>query len=132
MDSTADRRFHLKKFLALCALLALLVPTLVLAEAKVVEAKLGKRIVDRTIADETTAFALGDKAFLWLKVEDAAGEALTVTWKVNDQAYPATLTIGGSPWRTWANKTLHSAGDWTVTVTDAAGATLSETSLTVK
>jgi C1A family cysteine protease len=64
---------------------------------------------------------------LWLKVEDAEGETLTVTWKINDQAYPATLNIGGTPWRTWATKTLHIAGEWTVTVTDAAGAALNET-----
>lgn len=122
----------MRKSFALCAMLALLVPTQVLADAKVIEAKLGKRIVDRTIADETTTFSPGDKAFLWLKVEDAVGDALTVTWKINDQAYPATLTIGGTPWRTWSNKTLHIAGEWTVTVTDAAGAILSETRLTVK
>ena len=122
----------MKKFLALCALLALLVPALALPAGKVAEAKLGKSIVDRKIADETTAFAAGEKAYLWLKVEDAASEVLTVTWKINDQAYPATLNIGGTPWRTWANKTLHVAGDWTVTVTDAAGATLNETKFTVK
>jgi hypothetical protein len=122
----------MKKLLALCAMLALLVPALAFPAGKVAEAKLGKSIVDRKIADETTAFAAGEKAYLWLKVEDAAGETLTVTWKINDQAYPATLNIGGTPWRTWASKTLHVAGEWTVTVTDAAGATLNESRLTVK
>jgi hypothetical protein len=84
------------------------------------------------ITDETTTFAPGERAYLWLKVEDASGETLTVTWKINDQSYPATLNIGGSPWRTWASKTLHLAGEWTVTVSDSAGATLSESKLTVK
>jgi hypothetical protein len=65
-------------------------------------------------------------------VDEAAGETLTVNWKVNDQVYPATLSIGGSPWRTWASKTVHIAGEWTVTVTDAAGTALSETKFTVK
>ncbi len=122
----------MKKLIALCALLALLVPALVFAAGKVTEAKLGKGIVDRKIADETSTFAPGEKAYLWLKVEDAAGEMLTVTWEINGQTYPATLTIGASPWRTWASKTLHIAGDWTVTVTDAAGARLHESKLTVK
>lgn len=122
----------MKKLLALCAMLALLVPALAFPAGKVAEAKLGKSIVDRKIAGETTTFAPGEKAYLWLKVEDAAGETLTVTWKINDQAYPATLNIGGTPWRTWASKTLHIAGEWTVTVTDAAGATLNESRLTVK
>ena len=122
----------MNKLLALFAMLALLVPALAFAAGKVAEAKLGKNIVDRKIADETTTFLAGEKAYLWLKVEDAAGETLTVTWKINDQTYPATLNIGGTPWRTWANKTLHIAGEWTVTVIDAAGATLNESKITVK
>ena len=122
----------MKKLLALCAMLSLLVPALTFAAGKVAEAKLGKNVVDRTITDETTTFAPGEKAYLWLKVEDAAGETLTVTWTINDQVYPATLNIGGSPWRTWASKTLHIAGEWTVTVTDAAGATLNESTFVVK
>jgi len=122
----------MKELLTLCAMLALLVPALALPAGNVAEAKLGKSIVDRKIADETTTFAPGEKAYLWLRVEDATGETLTVTWTINDQAYQATLNIGGSPWRTWANKTLHLAGEWTVTVTDSAGAVLNETGFTVK
>jgi len=122
----------MNKLLALCAMLALLVPALAFPAGKVIEAKLGKSIVDRQVADETTTFAPGEKAYLWMKVENAAGETLTVTWKINDQTYPATLDIGGSPWRTWASKTLHLAGEWTVTVTDAAGATLNESRFVVK
>ena len=122
----------MKKLLALFAMLSLFVPALTFAAGKVAEAKLGKSVVDRNITDETTTFAPGEKAYLWLKVEDAAGETLTVTWTINDQVYPATLNIGGSPWRTWASKTLHFAGEWTVTVTDTAGTTLNETRFTVK
>ncbi len=122
----------MKKLLALCAMLSLFVPALTFAAGKVAEAKLGKSVVDRNITDETTTFAPGEKAYLWLKVEDAEGETLIVTWTINDQAYPATLNIGGSPWRTWASKTLHFAGEWTVTVTDTAGTTLNETRFTVK
>lgn len=122
----------MKKLLALCAMLAFLVPALALAAGKITEAKLGKSVIDRKIADETSTFAPGERAYLWLKVEDATGEILTVTWQINGQAYPATLNIGASPWRTWASKSLHIAGEWTVTVTDAAGATLHESKLTVK
>ena len=122
----------MKKLLALFAMLALLVPALAFPAGKVAEAKLGKSVVDRKVADETTTFAPGEKAYLWLKVEDAAGETLTVTWAINDQNYQATLHIGGTPWRTWASKTLHIAGEWAVTVTDAAGATLNESRFTVK
>ena len=122
----------MKKMTALCAMLALLIPMLTHAAGKVTEAKLGKSVVDRRIADETSTFAPGDRAYLWMKVEDAAGEILTVTWQINGQAYPAELKIGGNPWRSWASKALHIAGEWTVTVTDAAGTKLHETKLTVK
>ena len=122
----------MKKMSALCAMLALLIPVMALAAGKVTEAKLGKNVVDRKIAEETSTFAPGDRAYLWMKVEDAAGEILTVTWQINGQAYPAELKIGGNPWRSWASKALHIAGEWTVTVTDAAGAKLHETKLTVK
>jgi hypothetical protein len=122
----------MKNVLGVFATLALLIPAFASAGGTVAEAKLGKNIVERKITDETTTFATGEKAYLWMKVEGASGETLTVTWKVNDQSYPATLDIGGSPWRTWASKTLHIAGEWTVTVTDAAGATLHEAKLTAQ
>lgn len=114
----------MKKLLALCSLLALLAPSLAFAQGRIAEAKLGKGVADRKIVGETTTFAPGEKAHLWLKVEGATDETLTVTWSINDQSYPATLRIGGDPWRTWATKTLHFAGEWTVIVTDAAGAPL--------
>lgn len=122
----------MKRFFAVCAMLALLVPALALAAGKITEVKLGKTVVDRKVADESSVFAPGERAYLWMKVDDAAGETLTVTWEINGQTYPAELKIGGSPWRTWASKSLHIAGEWTVTVTDAAGAKLHESKLTVK
>lgn len=122
----------MKKFSAVCAMLALLVPVLALAAGKITETKLGKNVVDRKVANESSVFAPGERAYLWMKIDDAAGETLTVTWEINGQAYPAELKIGGSPWRTWASKSLHIAGEWTVTVTDAAGAKLHESRLTVK
>jgi len=100
--------------------------------AQVPEAKLGKAVADRKIAEETTRFAAGEKAYLWLRVEDASNEMLTVTWKVNDLSFPVELAIGGSPWRTWASKTLHIVGDWSVSVTDSAGTVLSETKFIVQ
>ncbi len=122
----------MKLSFAACALLALAMPALAPAAGQVTEAKLGKRVVDRRIAGETTTFAPRDRAYLWLKVEDTDDETLTVTWKVHDLAFPVDLKINGSPWRTWASKTLHVVGDWTVTVTDSAGKTLYEGSFKVK
>ncbi|MEK6210935.1 MAG: DUF2914 domain-containing protein [Pseudomonadota bacterium] len=122
----------MKKLLAAFAMLALFVPALAFAQNLVTDAKLGRNVVDREVTDETTTFAVGEKAYLWLRVEGGTGETLTVVWKVNDQEFPVDLRIGGSPWRTWATKTLHIAGDWTVTVTDAGGNTLNEATLKVQ
>lgn len=122
----------MKKLLAAFAMLALFVPALAFAQNLVTDAKLGRNVVDREITDETTTFAVGEKAYLWLRVEGGTGETLKVIWKTGDQEYPVDLRIGGSPWRTWATKTLHLAGDWTVTVTDAAGNTLNEATLKVQ
>ena len=122
----------MKKLLTTLAMLALFVPALAFAQNLVTDAKLGRNVVDREVTDETTSFAVGEKAYLWLRVEGGTGETLKVVWRNNDQEYPVNLSIGGSPWRTWATKTLHIAGDWTVTVTDAAGNTLNEVALKVQ
>jgi len=122
----------MKKFFAAFAMLALFVPALAFGQNLVTDAKLGRNVVDREITDETTTFAVGEKAYLWLRVEGGTGETLTVVWKINDLEFPVDLSIGGSPWRTWATKTLHIAGDWSVTVSDAAGNTLNEATLKVE
>ena len=122
----------MKKLLAGFALLALFVPALAFAQNLVTDAKLGRNVVDRELTDETTTFAVGEKAYLWLRVEGGTGETLTVVWKINDLEFPVDLSIGGSPWRTWSTKTLHLPGEWTVTVSDAAGNTLNEATLTVQ
>lgn len=122
----------MKRLLAAFAMLAIFVPAIAFAQNLVTDAKLGKNVVDREVADETTTFAVGEKAYLWLRVEGGTGETLTVVWRTGDLEFPVDLRIGGSPWRTWATKTLHMAGDWTVTVTDAAGNTLNEVALKVQ
>ena len=122
----------MKKTLTLFAMLALWIPTMTLAAGQVAEAKLGKGVADRQISEEATTFAMGEKAFLWMRVMDGVGETLTVSWKTGDQSFDSSLAVGGSPWRTWANKTLHIVGGWTVTVSDSAGTVLHESSLTVQ
>ena len=122
----------MKKLFAVFAMLAMFVPALAFAQNLVTDARLGRNVVDREVTDETTTFAVGKKAYLWLRVEGGTGETLTVVWKINDLEFPVDLSIGGSPWRTWATKTLHLPGDWTVTVTDTAGNTLNEATLKVQ
>lgn len=122
----------MKKLFAAFAVLALLVPGFALAQAAVAEAKLGKDVVDRQIVDETTTFAVNEKAFLWMRVEGAADETVTVTWSTGEHTYPVNLNIGASPWRTWSSKLLHLPGDWAVAVTDAAGRPLYEATFKVE
>lgn len=98
---------------------------------EIAEAKLGKDVQNREVVTDTTGFAVGDRVYLWLKVTGGPSDSLTVTWKTGDQTWTSKLNIGGSPWRTWAYKTAYSAGEWTVTVTDAAGTALKEMSFTV-
>jgi hypothetical protein len=101
------------------------------AGLQVADAKLGKSIENREIKDESSTFAVGEKATLWMKVTGGPGE-VKVNWKVGDVTDTVTLNIGGDPWRTWSTKTLHKAGSWTATVTDAGGATLKEMTFTVQ
>jgi hypothetical protein len=98
---------------------------------QVADAKLGKAVENKEIKDESTSFAVGEKAYLWMKITGGPGD-LKVSWKVGEATDTVSLTVGASSWRTWSNKTLHKAGDWTVTVTDAGGAVLKELTFKVQ
>lgn len=122
----------MKKIILLMIIMGMTLPGLVLAAASIAQAKLGKGIVDREIAGETSTFALNETAYLWMRVADGEGETITVTWATDGQSFEVQLPIGSSSWRTWSSKKLHLAGEWRVTVTDSAGATLHQATLTVQ
>lgn len=128
----------MNRTLLLCTLLAVIAYGAAAQEQEtmstltVAEAKLGKGVQDREIVDETTTFALNDRVYLWLKVTGGPADSITVTWKTGDQTYSSKLNIGGSSWRTWSYKTAYTAGDWTVTVTDADGNVLKEMAFKVE
>ncbi len=117
--------------------LLFLVPVFVTAQEKeakalkVVAAELGKDVQNKMVVDTTTTFNVNEKAYLWMRLTGGSADSITVTWKSGDQTYPSKLFIGGSPWRTWSYKTLYTAGDWSVSVTDADGNVLKEMSFTV-
>jgi hypothetical protein len=102
------------------------------AGPKIVELRLGNAIRDKQIAGEDSTFALNAKVYVWIKITGVAADSIVVSWKHAGKEHKTTLGIGGSPWRTWAYKTMSSAGDWTVTVTTKSGEMLKETSFTVK
>lgn len=123
---------------SLAVILCILAPALVPAqekeakELKVVQAQLGKDVQNKHLVDTTTVFTVNEKAYLWMRLTGGPADSITVTWKSGDQSYPSKLNVGGSPWRTWSYKTLYTAGDWTVTVSDAAGTTLKELTFKVE
>jgi hypothetical protein len=98
---------------------------------QVADAKLGKGVQNREIVDEAATFTVNEKAYLWMRVTGGPGD-INVTWSIGDHSDTVALNIGGSSWRTWANKTLWQAGDWKVTVTDSAGQTLKEITFQVQ
>ena len=102
------------------------------SEIRIEDAKLGKNVVDREIAEEAGEFALSERVYLWMKVTGAQGESLQVTWKTGDHTFTSELAVGGSPWRTWCYKTAALAGPWTVTVADSQGNILKEMKFEVK
>lgn len=101
-------------------------------ELQIVEAKLGKDVKERMIVEEDSAFTKNSKIFLWMKITGGASDQITVTWKNGEYSHNTTLMVGGSPWRTWASKTVAKAGDWTVSVTDSSGKVLKEISFKVE
>lgn len=130
----------MKRFSILCVILLLAISGNYLfaqEETKsegiqIIDAKLGKNVKDRVIVDEDSTFDINSKVFLWLKVKNAVNETLTILWKHESTAYETKLAIGGSPWRTWAVKTVFKTGEWSVSVTDASGNVLKELTFTVK
>ncbi len=123
---------------SLTLIVLFLVPAFLIAQEKeartlkVVAAELGKDVQNKKLVDTTATFNVNEKAYLWMRVTGGSADSITVTWKTGDQTYPATLFIGGSPWRTWSYKTLYTAGDWTVSVSDAAGNVLKELNFKVE
>ncbi len=115
-----------------------LVPAYLMAQEKeaktlkVVAAELGKDVQNKKLVDTTTTFNVNEKAYLWMRLTGGPADSITVTWKSGDQTYPSKLNVGGSPWRTWSYKTLYTAGDWSVTVSDAAGNVLKELNFKVE
>ncbi len=122
----------MKKIVLTMIALCLTLPGVALSAGSIAQAKLGKGIVEREISEETNTFSLNETAYLWMRVVDGEGETITVTWSTGEQSFDVPLPVGSNSWRTWSSKKLHLSGEWTVKVTDSAGATLHEATLTVQ
>jgi hypothetical protein len=122
----------MRRIIAMVAAFALFLPLSAFSAVSISKAKLGTDVVDREISGETSTFVLEETGYLWMRVVGGQGETITVNWTNGDQSYDVDLNIGSDSWRTWSSKILHVSGEWTVTVTDSAGATLHESALTVQ
>ena len=65
-----------------------------------------------------------------MRIVGGVSDSVTIQWKHADRSFDAKLYIGGSPWRTWAYKTVYDPGDWTVSVSDENGFLLKELTFT--
>jgi len=100
-----------------------------------VEAVLARSVVDRAPQDTGTAFpdSVGTLV-LWMRVTDGNGQTLHHVWfHGGDQVGDVSLTIGGSPWRSWSRKTIpvEATGAWHVEIRDEAGNVLKRVDFTV-
>jgi len=80
------------------------------------------------------AFAVG-KVYCFTKVTTTAPTTIKHVWYFGDKAvHTMELAIGGSPWRTWSNKTVppEMTGSWKVEIQDASGAVLKTLTFSVK
>jgi hypothetical protein len=96
------------------------------------DVRLGRDVKERAIVDEDSVFEVDAKAFLWMKIEGAASDSITVTWSQADYSHETKLFVGGNPWRTWATKTLTRKGEWTVSVAGPDGSVLKQLEFKVR
>jgi hypothetical protein len=97
-----------------------------------ITARLGTGVEDRELVEEAASFQVGQKAYLWMRFAGGPSDPVTVTWSVGEKTYDVQLEVGGPSWRTWSSKKLWKAGNWSVQVRDAAGASLFSTAFTVR
>jgi len=100
-----------------------------------VEAVLARNVADRAPQDTGTAFpdSVGT-VVLWMRVTGGNGHTLHHIWfHGDDNVGDVSLTIGGSPWRTWSRKTIpaDAKGAWHVEIRDEAGAVLKRIDFTI-
>ena len=103
-----------------------------------VEAVLTSAVMDRNPTDTVTALPAPqgqDTVYLWTRVSGAEpGTVLHYVWfHGEDQVGDVSLTINGSPWRTWSSKIIpaEATGAWRAEIRDANGAVLQTVNFTV-
>lgn len=99
------------------------------------DAKTTTKVEDREAVDTSSSFSAGDKVTVWLSVKNPKQERKVnlVFYRNDAEAGNIELDVGKSyRWRTWARRTVGSAGDWKVDVQDEDGNSLETLEFTVK
>jgi len=88
----------------------------------------GTAVENRQLVGESDRFTEGTTVWFWTRVEDGtSGDRIHHIWLHEGvEATSIPLKLGGSPWRTYSNKTLRtdSAGNWAVEARDKDGRVL--------
>ena len=105
------------------------------SDVEVTEAVLARDVVERAPVDTASAFPADvGRVYLWTRISGAAGTTVHHVWFHGDEERgDVSLSVGGSPWRTWSSKTIPPewTGAWRVEVRDADGNVVSEVRFTV-
>lgn len=102
------------------------------AALRAVEFAVGKEVRQRRLVGRRDHFALYDRVFAWFHVVGGPAERVEVVWQhEGEEVYTHRLPIESASWRSWAYKTVHLPGEWVVTLLDAEGEILRETTFTV-
>lgn len=100
-----------------------------------VEAAIARDVVDRMPVDTGSTFSADvGQLSCWTRVSGAEGITIEHVWIHGPHENAITLpAIGGSPWRTWSNKTIPAdwTGEWRVEIRDEDGNVLETVRFTV-
>jgi len=99
---------------------------------QVTDLELCEGVVDNQPKGVKRTFAERERAYCWLRVEDAQpGQVLSVVWYWQDQPqHIEELPLRSDRWRTHCYKTLYQPGLWRVVIRNQAGDSLAGASFT--
>ncbi len=113
----------------------MLIAALLLAEAKVTEAVICTGMEQREPKGTAETFdANVGQLYCFTRIERAAGTTIKHAWYWRDALQAeVSLSVGGSPWRTWSQKNIQpmQTGAWRVDVVAEDGKALKSVSFTV-
>lgn len=122
-----------KLLVALLSLAALV--SVSAAQAEVARSIITTGVVDREPTNDLVRIQPGtERVIFFTELRDETDKTVTHVWKYDGEVMAEVkFDVGGPRWRVWSSKNIMPewSGDWTVTVVDNWGNTLTEKSFTV-